>query len=104
MLSNGIYFGIYDGPDLIAAGGTHIVTPQEGVTAIGNVYTRRDHRRRGHAGAVTSAITNELLRMNLPTIVLNVNQRNEPAIRVYEQLGYQRYCGYYEGLAKRRRP
>lgn len=100
MLSQGIYFGVYEGSDLVAAAGTHLVIPEEGVGAIGNVYTRRDHRGRGHAAALTSAVTNELLGMNLSTIVLNVNQRNKSAMRVYERLGYERYCAYYEGLAK----
>jgi len=80
--------------------GTHLVIPEEGIAAIGNVYTRRDHRGRGHAATLTSAVTNELLRMNLRTIVLNVDQRNETAMRVYQRLGYEQYCPYYEGLAK----
>jgi ribosomal protein S18 acetylase RimI-like enzyme len=100
MLSRGVYFGVYEGSDLVAAAGTHLVVPEEGVGAIGNVYTHREHRGRGHAATVTSAVTNELLRLNLPTIVLNVNQRNESAVRVYERLGYERYCTYYEGKAK----
>jgi RimJ/RimL family protein N-acetyltransferase len=100
MLSQGIYFGLFEGSDLIAVAGTHLVIPEEGIAAIGNVYTRRDHRGRGHAATVTSAVTNELLRMNLRTIVLNVDQRNETAVRVYQRLGYEKYCQYYEGLAK----
>jgi ribosomal protein S18 acetylase RimI-like enzyme len=100
MLSRGIYFGVYEGPDLVAAAGTHLVIPEEGVGAIGNVYTRRDRRGRGYGASVTSAVTNELLSMNLRTIVLNVDQSNEVAVRVYERVGYERYCTYYEGLAK----
>ena len=99
MVSQGVYFGVYAGSDLISAAGTHLVISEEGVGAIGNVYTRRDHRGRGLAATVTSAVTNELVRMNLPTIVLNVDQRNQHAIRVYERLGYARYCAYYEGSA-----
>jgi len=100
MLAQGIYFGLFEGSDLIAVAGTHLVIPEEGIAAIGNVYTRRDHRGRGHAATLTSAVTNELLRMNLRTIVLNVDQRNETAMRVYQRLGYEQYCPYYEGLAK----
>jgi GNAT superfamily N-acetyltransferase len=100
MLAEGVYFGIREGDELVAAAGTHLVVPAEAVGAVGNVYTRRDRRGRGLAGQVTAAVTMELLRQHLLTIVLNVSQANEPAVRVYERLGYQRYCPYYEGLAR----
>jgi RimJ/RimL family protein N-acetyltransferase len=103
MLSQGVYFGVFEDAEMIAVAGTHVVTPDEGVAAIGYVYTRRDRRGRGHAATVTSAVTKDLLRMKLPTIVLNVNQQNKAAIQVYERLGYVRYCAFYEGLAKRLR-
>jgi ribosomal protein S18 acetylase RimI-like enzyme len=99
MLSQGIYFGIKEGSDLIAAAGTHLVASKEGVGAIGNVYTHRRHRGRGYAAALTSEVASELMRMNLSTIVLNVDQSNETAIRVYERIGFVRHCDYCEGLA-----
>ena len=61
MLEEGLYFGLRQGGDLVAAAGTHLVVPQEGVAAIGNVYTRRDRRGHGLGGAVTGAVTAELL-------------------------------------------
>ena len=100
MLSQGVYFGILEGNDIIAAAGTHLIAPEEGVCAVGNVYTRRDRRGRGHAAAVTSAVTSELLRMKLRTVVLSVNQRREGAIHVYERLGYSRYCAFCEGVIR----
>ncbi len=102
MVEEGVFFGLYEGAELVAAAGTHLVVPQEGVAAVGNVYTRRDCRGRGLSGRVTSAVVNELLRLRLPTIVLNVARSNAPAVRVYERLGFTRYCGYFEGLALRR--
>jgi ribosomal protein S18 acetylase RimI-like enzyme len=101
MLEDRAFFGIwYDGA-LIAAGGTHLVEPAEGVAAIGNIYTRRDQRGRGLATRVTYAVTAELLRRGLPTLVLNVNQLNTAAVRVYERLGFERYCAFKEGEAIR---
>jgi GNAT superfamily N-acetyltransferase len=101
MLSGGLFFGIREGDALVAAAGTHLIVPSEGVAAVGNVYTRRDRRGRGLAAQVTSAVTRELQRMGLRTIGLNVSQTNAPAIRVYERLGYERYCGFCEGIATR---
>ncbi|MBF8284938.1 MAG: N-acetyltransferase protein, partial [Anaerolineales bacterium] len=58
-----------------------------------------DRRGRGLAARVTSAVTAALLEMRLRTVALNVNQHNAPAVRVYERLGYERYCAFHEGVA-----
>jgi GNAT superfamily N-acetyltransferase len=101
MLEQGVYFGCWEGGELTSAAGTHLVAPEEGVAAIGNVYTRRDRRGRGLGEQVTGAVVAELLGMGLRTIALNVAQKNAPAVRVYERLGFARYCPFYEGLAVR---
>jgi len=101
MLEQGVYFGIFESQELVAAAGTHLVAPSESVAAIGNVYTRRDRRGQGLSRRVTGAVTAELLRMELRTLALNVSQRNAAAIRVYERLGFTRYCAFYEGLAEK---
>ena len=99
MLENGIYFGVHEGADLVAVAGTHVFAPGEGVAGLGNIYTRRDRRGRGLGGCVTAAVVSELLRRSIPTIVLNVNEANAPAIRLYEKLGFRRYCPYFEIIA-----
>lgn len=101
MLASGVFFGVYADQELMAAGGTHLVAPSEGVAAVGAIYTRRERRCRGLATAVTGAITAELQRMHVSTIALNVDQRNGAAIRIYERLGYVRHCEYWEGVARR---
>jgi GNAT superfamily N-acetyltransferase len=101
MLDAGVFYGLWEAAELVAVAGTHLVVPSEDVAAIGNVYTRRDRRGRGMAARVTGAVVDELLRLSIGTIVLNVNQLNKPAIRVYERLGFTRHCDYYEGLARR---
>jgi ribosomal protein S18 acetylase RimI-like enzyme len=103
MVEQGVFYGLYEGSELVAAAGTHIVAPGEGVAAVGNVYTRRDRRGRGLARQVTGAVTAELLQ-RLPddaVIALNVIQANAPAVSVYRRLGYVAYCEFYEGLAER---
>lgn len=101
MLEQGAFYGVWEADRLAAAAGTHLVSTELSVGAVGNVYTRRDRRGRGLAARVTSAVTAELLRMGLTTIALNVNQHNLPAQRVYERLGYLRYRAFYEGVAFR---
>ncbi len=101
MLDQGVFFGIREEDELVAVAGTHLVVPEEGVAAIGNVYTRRDRRGRGLAFLVTSAVAAELLRLGIRTIGLNVTRENEAAARVYERLGFTRTCAFYEGIAIR---
>jgi ribosomal protein S18 acetylase RimI-like enzyme len=100
MLWHGVFFGIREGAELIAAAGTHVVAREEGVAAIGSVYTRRDRRGQGCARRTTAAVTAELLRQGLRTIALNVRQDNVTARRVYERLGFQLYCEFREAVAR----
>ena len=102
MLSQGVYYGVWEAQELTAIAGTHIVAHSEGVGCIGNIYTRRDRRGRGLSTCVTSTVTTALISMQLPTIVLNVRADNTPAIRVYERLGFQHYCDFIEAMAKKR--
>jgi ribosomal protein S18 acetylase RimI-like enzyme len=97
MLTHGVFFGMYEGNEMIAAAGTHLVARDEGAAAVGNVYTRRDRRNRGLSKVVTTAVLNEL--RGVETIGLNVRAANAAAIRVYESLGFERHCEFVEALA-----
>ena len=99
MVTDGVFFGVRKGDDLIAAAGTHLVARDEGAAAIGNVYVRRDRRGRGLGRAVTAAVLHELA--GIETVGLNVRADNDAAIRVYESLGFARYCEFFEALAAR---
>ena len=102
MLDRGVFFGMEAGGELASVAGTHLAVPAEGVAAVGNIYTRRECRGRGLASQATSAVVEELRRLGISTIGLNVSQDNEQAIRVYEKLGFVKYCAFCEGLAERR--
>jgi GNAT superfamily N-acetyltransferase len=98
MVTDGVFFGVYEGRLLVAAAGTHLVSPSEGAAAIGNVYTRRDCRGRGLGRSVTAAVMGGLA--GIETVGLNVRADNDAAIRVYESLGFERHCEFIEGLAR----
>ena len=60
MVTDGVFFGVYKGEELIAAAGTHLVSRDEGAAAIGNVYvqegsTRTRARTSRHRRGVTRA-------------------------------------------------
>ena len=97
MVTDGVFFGIYQADQLIAAAGTHLVSREENAAAIGNVYVRRDRRGRGLGRAVTATVLHELA--GIATIGLNVRADNDAAIRVYESLGFVRHCEFREALA-----
>lgn len=101
MLEEGVFFGARRGAELVAVAGTHLVAPEEGVAAIGHVYTRPDCRGRGLARCLTGAVAAELVRRGLALVALNVCPANLPALRAYRRLGFVRYCDFVEGLAVR---
>ncbi len=103
QLWNGVFWGIelssmLSRESLLAAvAGTHLVAPNWGVAALGNVYTHPAYRGRGYAQMLSSAVTEELLLKRLQ-VVLNVDRGNEAAIHIYRKLGYQVHCPFFEGI------
>ena len=82
---------------LLSVAGTHLIAPNWGVAAVGNIYTHPTWRGQGLARQVTSAVTQELLDRDL-LVVLNVDQSNAAAIHIYQSLGYRTHCPYVEGV------
>jgi ribosomal protein S18 acetylase RimI-like enzyme len=99
QVNGGAFYGIFSDGQLVAVAGTHIVSANESVAAVGNVYTRPAYRGRGFAGQCTAATTRHLVERGIRTIVLNVKQQNSIAIKVYEKLGYARVLPFWEGSA-----
>ena len=100
-IANGVYYGIREGGRLVAAAGTHVISAEAGLAAVGNVMTHPDYRGRGYAKLTTSAVTQQLLR-TCDEVVLNVRSDNPSAIAAYRALGYREYCTFEERLARRR--
>lgn len=98
---HGVYYGVRIAGRLVAAAGTHVVSPEGRIAAVGNVMTHTDFRRRGFAKQTTSAVTQELLR-SCDDVVLNVRADNPPALAAYRALGYRDYCHFEERLVHRR--
>ena len=80
-------YGVFVEGRLVSYAGSFIQMPE--IWLIGGVYTDPDYRNRGYAYAATSAVTNEALR-NSKMAALFVRSDNEPAIRVYEKIGYRK--------------
>jgi GNAT superfamily N-acetyltransferase len=99
-IAEGVYYGIRVNGRLVAAAGTHVISRQARLAVVGNVLTHTDHRGRGYAQAVTSAVTAELLRY-CDEVVLNVRSDNPPAIQAYTRLGFVEHARFEERLVRR---
>jgi len=102
QMEQGVFYGALADGRLAAAAGTHLVSLAYGVAAVGNVFTHPDHRGQGHGTATTGAVVAELMQRGIGDIVLNVGQDNATAVRIYQRLGFERYCPFLEGPADRR--
>jgi ribosomal protein S18 acetylase RimI-like enzyme len=102
-IENGVYRGVAAEGRLVAVAGTHVVSKQERVAVVGNVFTHPAYRGRGYATAATSAVTEALLAY-CDYVVLTVDPSNNPAVRAYEKLGYREVCQLVEASAARRDP
>jgi GNAT superfamily N-acetyltransferase len=103
QLADGVFWGVEDDDQqLLAVGGTHIIDRGERLAAIGNMYTRPDARGRGCAGAILGAIVYTLHREGIDTIILNVDQQNPVARRLYEKHGFRVHLPYLEGIGTRK--
>jgi ribosomal protein S18 acetylase RimI-like enzyme len=99
-IADGVYYGMRVNGQLVAAAGTHVVSPAARLAVVGNVLTHLDYRGRGFATAVTGAVTADLLR-SCDQIVLNVRADNPPAINAYRRLGFIEHARFEERLIHR---
>jgi len=103
QLELGIFYGIFHNGRLTAAAGTHLVSTTYNIAAVGNVFTRQDHRGYGHGTATANAVLTDLVKLGIRDIVLNVGQVNTAAIHIYEKSGFERYCPFFEGMVSLRK-
>jgi GNAT superfamily N-acetyltransferase len=101
QLEKGIFYGVEKDGGLVATAGTHLVSRMYGLGIVGNVFTHPAYRSLGYGKVCTSAVVEELLSQSLD-VVLNVEQANEPAIRIYQRLGFRVYCPFLEALGTRK--
>ena len=100
-IAAGMYHGVFEDGRLVAVAGTHVISPEEGVAVVGNVFTHPLHRGLGHGTLVTSATTAALLH-HCRDVVLTVDPTNTPAVRAYQRIGYVEDSRLVEAAVTRR--
>jgi len=86
ILKTYIHYGVIVDNVLASIAASYVTLPW--VYMIGGVFTRERYRGRGYAKAVVSALTREAV-FSEAVAGLHVEVDNEPAIKVYKDLGYQ---------------
>ena len=99
LFAHAMFFGVYEGERIIAAGGTHVLSPVHKVAVIGNILTAPEARGRGYATAITATLVSTLFEQSYSTVVLNVFEDNYNAIRIYERLGFRTHHRLVTGKA-----
>ena len=100
-IEDGCYHGVLEEGRLVAVAGTHSISRSYGIAVLGNVFTHPGRRGFGYGKAATSAVTAALLR-ETDEVVLSVDPLNEPAVRAYQRLGYEKMGLIVEASASRR--
>lgn len=85
---NSLRFWIVDGERVSMAGFSSLVeTPSGTVARIGPVYTPTQHRRKGYAGGLTAALSQELLDLGAK-VMLYTDAANPTSNGVYQRIGF----------------
>ncbi|MEV6601299.1 GNAT family N-acetyltransferase [Actinoplanes sp. NPDC051346] len=84
----------YGGMMLWEDGGTPVsmaalTRPEAGMVRVQAVYTPREHRARGYAGAVTTAISRAALKAGATEVALFTDLDNPTSNALYQRLGYE---------------
>lgn len=86
------FYGIFEDDRLVSVAAAVKRGPEVG--EITGVLTHPDHRRRGFGSIVTSAATEDVL-LRAGGANLYVGADNEPAVKMYEKIGYKRIDDWY---------
>jgi ribosomal protein S18 acetylase RimI-like enzyme len=83
----GPFYCVKQDGKMVSAAGTHVRTPQ--IAHLGNIVTDEAYRNRGFATACTSILAANLASKGR-IISLFVRNENQPAIQIYEKLGFRK--------------
>ena len=101
QLESGHYCGIREGDRLLSAAGVHTLSAEFGIGVIGNVVTMPDQRGKGLAKRCVHHVLRSLFE-KVPTVALNVPERDHGARRLFSSIGFEQVERMLEGLAPRR--
>jgi RimJ/RimL family protein N-acetyltransferase len=99
LFDQGLYVGVYEGSQIVAAAGTHAIVPLHRLAALGHIYTAPDARRKGYATRLISTLLALLFGRGCSLVVLNVFEENAQARGIYQRLGFRVHYRFLTGKA-----
>lgn len=97
QLETGLYFGVRgDDNRLLSIAGVHVVSEEYDVGVIGNLVTHPSARGQGLATLCTGQLLDELFE-RVSLVALNVQDDNQPAIKMYANFGFRQNNIFWEG-------
>jgi RimJ/RimL family protein N-acetyltransferase len=100
LLKTEKYFGYLHNDRLVSVSGVHVYSDEYRIAVLGNIATDPEHRGRGLATALTARLVDELVGEG-KRVMLNVSAENEPAIKCYKKLGFEKVHEYEESVFAR---
>lgn len=94
MLIQGLYVGAFVGESLAGVAGTHLLSKESDVAALGNIATSPSKQGQGVATCLISTLCLSLL-TEVSHIGLDVRADNQTAIRLYDRLGFRTALEFY---------
>ncbi|MFH1699359.1 MAG: GNAT family N-acetyltransferase [Candidatus Zixiibacteriota bacterium] len=101
MLTTNRFFGYIENEILKSVAGLHVYSDEYNITVLGSIATHPDYRGRGLATKITSKLAEELSAEN-KLVCLNVKADNIPAIKCYENIGFEIVHEYEEAQFTKR--
>jgi ribosomal protein S18 acetylase RimI-like enzyme len=91
------YVGVREGGRIVAVAEQTLAAPEDGLAVVQGVLVDPDWRGRGLAGAVTASLTRRLFEAGFRDVVLDVRERNQPALAAYARIGYREHVTLLAG-------
>jgi ribosomal protein S18 acetylase RimI-like enzyme len=100
-LEGGIYCGIRKDGKLMSVAGTHVISEEFRVAALGNIVTHQDYRGQGLAKRCVGVVLSKLFE-HVDHVGLNTHMKNEAAQKTFASLGFEAMQHCLEGVVHRR--
>ncbi|MFX0084905.1 MAG: GNAT family N-acetyltransferase [Candidatus Hodarchaeota archaeon] len=97
MLLTGKYYGIKINNEIKSVAGVHVYSEKNRIAVLGNIATHPSMRGKGLAKSCIIKLLHSF-KGKIDHIGLNVKEINYPAVRLYQNLGFEIHSSYEEGF------
>ena len=103
-LKSGLYRGLVIDGELASLAGIHGVSLTNKVAVIGDVVTKKGMRGKGYGPICISAVADELFKLGINLIAVNIFSDNSASISSHRKVGFRQHCQLLEIDCEKRSP